>query len=67
MVEIRPPEGELWLIENKCHACSHRAQCPGNYKVTRTPDGWRCHGFRSRFWDEMAVQRVQEQMGGGAA
>ena len=63
MAVIRPPECELWLIENRCHACVHRAQCPGNYKVARTYDGWRCYGFRSRFLDERTWEGKVETCG----
>ena len=40
------------LVTDRCMDCRKRNECRGEHKAVRTRDGWRCHGFVSRWWDE---------------
>lgn len=41
-----------YLRRERCPYCAKGRDCKRGYKVRRTYDGWRCHGYRSKAWDE---------------
>ena len=47
-------EAVIWLADNRCPHCVHHDSCDGGYRVRplKESDGWRCHGYRSRYWED---------------
>ena len=41
-----------WLKANRCPHCVNEGNCKGGYKVRELADGWQCHGYRSKHFDE---------------
>ena len=50
-------ERYIWLADNKCPHCVHGGThdvCLGDFKIVplKGSEGYRCYGYRSRYWDE---------------
>lgn len=45
------PEVKSWLKENRCGHCPHDCEPLTKYKVVKAHEGWRCYGYRSKYWD----------------
>lgn len=49
---LRDAEQVEYLMRERCPYCLHEKspeQC--DYKFVRTYDGWKCCGYRTRFWE----------------
>ena len=44
-------DDKSWLKEHRCPHCPHLCEPTEKYKVRKSHDGWRCNGYRSKYWD----------------
>ena len=47
-------DAEAWLKANRCPYCEkhNRAACSYTVRECSGGDGFKCYGYRSRYWDE---------------